>query len=310
MARVPSAAEERLARTRTESRLNEPTPPLEFPGGVTVLMAVYGRDDPELFRRAVSSVYANSVVPDQFALVVDGPVPASLEAVIRDLAEEHDFDPLWLPETKGLAVALNCGLERVRTEWVARADADDVNVPDRFAIQVRAIRDCLGEIDILGGAITEVSRSGDPIAIREVPLTHHEIVRRLRVRNPFNHMTVVFRTGYVRALGGYPEIHLKEDYALWATAIAAGARCRNLDDVLVLATAGRDMYRRRGGLKYARAELEMHRLLRRLGWVGWLSGMLTGAAKAAMALFPPALRGWIYLAFLRRSPRSFAERSA
>ena len=35
-----------------------------FPGGFTILMAGYGRDDPGLFRRAVDSVYQNTILPD------------------------------------------------------------------------------------------------------------------------------------------------------------------------------------------------------------------------------------------------------
>lgn len=61
-------------------------------------------------------------------------------------------------------------------------------------------------------------------------------------------MTVCFWRDFIRDLGGYPEVPLKEDYALWARAIARGARVANLPQVLV--RARRCSLRRR---RYARS---------------------------------------------------------
>ena len=53
-----------------------------FPGGFTVLMAVYCRDSTALFGMAVESVFANTLQPKAFILVVDGPVSIALEQAI------------------------------------------------------------------------------------------------------------------------------------------------------------------------------------------------------------------------------------
>lgn len=93
----------------------------------------------------------------------------------------------------------------------------------------------------------EVDRTGRPIAIRKVPSTEKEIRKFICHRNPFNHMTVAFRRSIVSDLGGYPDIFLKEDYALWACMLSRGVKMTNLEYILVNATAGSEMYRRRGG---------------------------------------------------------------
>lgn len=275
-----------------------------FPGGMTVLMSVYFRDDPSLFARAVDSVFANTVQPDELVLVVDGPASGALADVIARTSVRERVRVLQLPRNVGLARALNHGLASVETEWIARADADDLNLPDRFERQARALADSADRIDLMGGAILEVDRDGQPLAIRSGPLEHASIQQRLRTRNPFNHMTVVYRAGRVRDAGGYPDLHLKEDYGLWATLIARGARCRNIPEVLVHATTGRAMYRRRGGLRVARSEWDLQRHLRREEQTSAAAALAIGCARAASACVPSAARAFLYENFLReRVPR-------
>ena len=284
------------------------SPRAAFPGGFTVLMAVYCRDDARLFEQAIESVRHNSLKPDEFLLMVDGPVPAPIEQVIRRYSDEGSVRPVRLSENVGLAKALNHGLALVRTAWVVRADADDVNVPHRFETQAEAILRVANQVDVLGGAILEVDKRGAPLAIREVPLTHQEIVRRLGKRSPFNHMTVAYRLSTVREAGGYPtDMHLKEDYGLWASMIAKGARCQNINHILVKATTGIDMYRRRGGLRYVKSEWRLQFRLFDLGCKGLLSAVLYGHLRSFVFLLPSSVRGWIYLHLLRKRPGSSAS---
>lgn len=272
-----------------------------FPGGMCVLMAVYRGDDPVLFEKAVESVYNNTLRPDQFVLVVDGPVPALLQDVISRLEARHGLEVVALPENRGLARALNEGLTHVRTQWVARADADDLNLPNRFEAQAQALLHA-PETDLLGSAILEVEPDGTPVAVRRLPAEHERIRRYLLSRNPFNHMTVVYRCQSVRQVGGYPTIHLKEDYGLWSRLAAQGSRMANLPEILVHATAGRAMYQRRGGWKYAKSEIEMQGFLVDLGLKSRPRAVVDGLLRGAVYLLPSALRGLIYEKMLRSAP--------
>jgi glycosyltransferase involved in cell wall biosynthesis len=272
-----------------------------FSGGFTVLMAVYKKDDLGLFERAVHSVYANTLPPDAFILVVDGPVPTDLNAAIIVLRDKYGIKVLQLPANVGVARALNIGLEHVRTTWVLRADADDYNLPSRFSLQAAAIADSNGTLDLIGGAIEEVTPSGVKIGVRRTVEQHSEIIRYAAYRNPFNHMTVAYKTELALRCTGYPEIHLKEDYALWAKMIAAGAFTLNLPNTLVLATTGKDMYRRRGGLRYALAEISLQRHLVRTGIKSTYGALSHGAGRAFVFLLPSTVRGWIYENILRAS---------
>src|SRR5699024_826349 len=131
-----------------------------------------------------------------------------------------------------LAGALSVGLERCTHEVVARADADDICLPQRFARQIPA----MAELDLLGSAMAEYSaESPEDSAImqgtsatRSRPETGEEIRAYAAFHNPFNHPSIVFRKSAVLAAGGYQDMPLMEDYWLFVRMIADGARVGNV----------------------------------------------------------------------------------
>lgn len=272
-----------------------------FPGGFTVLMAVCGKDDPKLFTKALASVFDSELQPDQMVLVVDGPIQVALDHQVMTAESDHAVEIIRLTRNEGLARALNAGLPRIRTEWIVRADADDYNLPQRFTRLAELIRS-EPKLDLAGSAVLELERDGTPVAIRETPSQHDDILRFMKRRNPFNHMTIACRRALVECCGGYPEIYHREDYALWAKMVKAGARCANLPEVLVHATTGKDLYRRRGGLRHVLAERDIQNLMVQLGLKSPLQGLIDGIARASVFIAPVFLRKLIYEKVLRRPP--------
>jgi glycosyltransferase involved in cell wall biosynthesis len=275
----------------------------QFNGGLTVLMAVYKGDNHCRFSRAIDSVFQNSLKPDQMILVVDGAVSEEIESVIQHAVKENGLKVVRLQHNQGLAKALNEGLKFVQTEWIARADADDINMPDRFACQHQIIL-ANPDLDLVGGAIEEVEEDGRLIAFRRVPETLSEIRNWIPRRNPFNHMTVLARTSVVRSVGGYPDLYRKEDYGLWARIIAGGGKCMNSNAILVRASAGKKMYGRRGGLGYVKSEFFLQRELIQLRISSLPTAFLNGAARALIFLMPVWLKEKFYLWFLRDAPQT------
>lgn len=263
----------------------------------SVLISVYAKDDPTLFDASLRSIFQNTLMPEEVLLVVDGPVPLHLNQVICKYCDSHaNLNVARLSENGGLAGALNYGLTLIRTEFVFRADADDINVRRRFEIQMEMFE---AGYDLIGGAILEVDNYGAQLARRILPCEEQKIRKFGGHRNPFNHMTVGFRKSQVEACGGYPDIHLKEDYALWASMLASRVRTANTKEVLVHVTAGTEMYARRGGLKYALAEIELQTHLYSCGLKSASAALFDGVVRSIIFLSPGAIRGQIYKIFLR-----------
>ena len=259
-------------------------------------MAVYYRDCAVLLDNALRSVFENSLQPTNVLLVIDGSISDELQRVIKYYKESHDLRTLALPNNGGLACALNAGLKLIDTEWVVRADSDDINCLNRFEVLAKYMSP---NIDLIGSQIIEFDSQGGKQFIRKVPLNSEQIKSFLKRRNPFNHMTVAYKTELVRSCGGYPDIFLKEDYGLWIKLIAMGAKVMNIDDILVKVNAGQGMFERRGGLKYAVAEIKLQRYLIRYKINNYAEGFIVGISRALVYLMPVYWRSLIYKKILR-----------
>lgn len=141
----------------------------------SVAMCVYWRDNPEHLRQAIESILGQSVRPDEIVLVVDGPIPDTIEAVVVHYDGLDFFKVVRLAENVGLGNARRIALENCMHELVAVADADDINVPDRFEAQLR----CFCEdptLSIVGGNIEEfIGTPINVVSVRNVPESNREI---------------------------------------------------------------------------------------------------------------------------------------
>ena len=67
--------------------------------------------------------------------------------------------------------------------------------------------------DVIGSNILEIDKIGNlPKLTKNIPVTNKDIKKYLKLRNPINHMTVLYKTKLIKSVGGYPNIYLREDY--------------------------------------------------------------------------------------------------
>lgn len=270
----------------------------------SVLLPVYRGDRLAHFERALRSVGAEqTLASSEIVIVRDGPVGEELQELLdavaagrrRDLVADVPVRIEALAENVGLARALNHGLAACAHDVVARADADDISLPQRFAEQLPMVLD-EGNV-LVGAAVREFEDEGDETGmVRRMPLTSGEIRRVVTLRDPFNHPTVIYRRSAVEAVGGYEHLDLLEDYLLFARMVASGVRCANHPDPLVLYRVGAGAYDRRGGTRLLRSELRLQRLLRREGVVTPVQWARNVAVRAGYRLVPSGLRRVLYRA--------------
>lgn len=261
----------------------------------SLLLPTYHADDPDHLRRAfASAVDEQTLKPDEVVLVRDGVVPPRLQSVIDELvvASPVPVNVVNLPDNIGLGHALDAGLAACANEIVARMDADDVCLPERFAVQIPLVA---AGLDLLGSALLEFHEHEDDIVGRRTPpLGQQEIRTWSRFHDPFNHPTVVYRRSMVQAVGGYQDLPLLEDYWLFARMIDAGARVANVAEPLVKYRVGAGAYARRGGWQLLRSEIELQRQFRSAGFTSRSQYLRNLVVRGGYRLVPESLRRFAY----------------
>ena len=292
----------------------------------TLLMSVYGGNTLRELERAVQSgTIEQTLPPAQLVIVRYGPVPDDIQRYLDSLpstmavwfAVEHPDMPaptvtvVPLEENHGLAHALNVGLEHCLYEYIARADCDDVSLPNRFATIIpqfvassraasHARPDGSGSVDVLGSAIREFSDDErEPGQVRLLPAEGAELAKYARLQSPIHHPSVVFRKSAVIAAGGYPEDAGRfEDYMLWERMMLNHAQFLNVPEPLVLYRTNKEAYERRGGFSMFVEECRLQWRFMRDGFTTPWQFLRNVAVRAAYRLTPMAIRRRAYHAIV------------
>ena len=271
----------------------------------SLLLSVWAADRADFLAAAFRSTVDDQLRrPDQVVIVQDGPVAHPLAAAIDELAgtSSAPVDVVRLDRNTGLGPALDAGLDACRHDVVARMDADDLSLPHRFATQLPVIE---AGADIVGSGLLEFHDHPDDVVGRRTPPTDPaDIAHRSRFADPFNHPTVVYRRRAVRAVGGYQDLALMEDYLLFAKMIVNGARVANVAEPLVKYRVGAGAYARRGGVDLLRSELVIQRRFRALGFTSRGQLVRNIVVRGGYRLVPEPLRRAAY----RRLIASYGER--
>jgi glycosyltransferase involved in cell wall biosynthesis len=199
---------------------------------VTVLMPVHNGE--RYLRPAIDSIFAQTYGDFEFVIVDDGSTDSTAQ-ICRSYADAR-LRVITLAPNRGLSEALNAGLAGVRTELVARLDADDLAEPQRLARQREMMR-AEPRLALLGSQAVAVTPDGVERGTVRRSLEAASILWTSVFDNPFIHPTVMFRTRVIRdVLGGYRREFdpFSQDYDLWCRVLALeGFTTANLPDRLV-----------------------------------------------------------------------------
>lgn len=268
----------------------------------SVLMSLYIKEKPEYLAACMDSILAQTVLPDEIVIVLDGPITEELQAVVDRYMQENPglIQLVPLAQNRGLGLALAEGIQHCSYELVARMDTDDICRPDRFEKQLAEFEKN-PQLDICGSHIAEFET--DPKQIkshRRVPLIHDDICQYQRRRDSFNHMTVMYKKSAVLAAGNYQHALLMEDSLLWVNMLKNGAVAMNINENLVYARAGDAMIARRGGYSYFLKYREGRRKVLQTGYISKWDYYQTLAVQLVVALMPAKLRLFVFRKLLRR----------
>ena len=265
-------------------------------------MSLYIKEKPEYLIQCFESLLSQTIKATEWVVVEDGPLTSELYVVLDEYENKYPGLLKRVPfkENRGLGLALRDGVTECTYDLIARMDTDDIAREDRFDKQL-ALFERNPRLDICGSHIIEFDGTIENIlSERKVPISDADIKEYQKRRDSFNHMTVMYKKDAVLKAGNYKTCLLMEDTLLWVNMILSGAVCANVDDYLVYARTGADMFERRGGYAYYKKYKTGRKQVYQTGYISWWDYECTLIIQFVVAIIPNKLRGFIYKKLLRK----------
>jgi hypothetical protein len=182
---------------------------------------------------AVESVLQQSYSNFECLVIDDGSTDRTREILAELALRDGRVKPIRI-EHSGIVKALNVGVEAAQGELIARMDADDVCMPERFARQVEYL-DQHPECVAVGSAVMLVDPFGSDLWEIQVHAEHDQIDASLLKGDGWAlfHPSAVLRRQAILDVGGYRRAYQwAEDMDLFLRLSEIG-RLANLPDVLL-----------------------------------------------------------------------------
>jgi glycosyltransferase involved in cell wall biosynthesis len=170
---------------------------------LTVLLTVY--NGAKFLPTAVESILAQTYRDFTFLIVDDASTDDSRSVIEGYRSRDPRIELLALDRNIGQTAALNLGLRRIKTPWMARMDGDDFSHPTRLEQQVEALEREPG-IGCVGTGIWEFTQ--DPAVVDRVilrPGRHEQIRLAALTGSGMIHGSILVRSEAILECGGYNE---------------------------------------------------------------------------------------------------------
>jgi glycosyltransferase involved in cell wall biosynthesis len=205
-------------------------------GAPLVSFLVPVRDEAEHLEAALSSLSAQTYEGFEAIVVDDGSTDGSGALARRHARGDGRFRVLRQPPL-GIVAALERARAEARGRHLARMDGDDVSHPRRLELQLAALE--AEGLDAVGGGVRYVSDGRVTDGLRRYEewlnglVTVEAAAADVLVECPLPHPTLLARADAVEAVGGWVERGWPEDYDLVLRLWRAGARFRNVAEVVL-----------------------------------------------------------------------------
>ena len=229
-------------------------------------MPVYNVE--QYITKAVESILAQTFMDFEFIIIDDGSTDSSLK-ILETYAAKDERIHLTSRKNKGIPRTRNEMLALTSGEFIAVMDADDVALPERFALQVKFLRSHPDYVCV-GGAHEVIDEKGRLLTRLELPQNNDEIQQlMLAGHGSICHPCAMIRRASLMEVGGYDEALLTaHDLDLWLKLGEVGALANLKDTVLKYRLHMNSISEKNGALQRQEARAACERAWQRRGIEG------------------------------------------
>ena len=192
---------------------------------ISVIMSVYNGEN--YLKESIESILNQEYEDFEFIIVNDKSTDNSLR-IINEF-QDNRIQIVNNKKNLGLTKSLNIAIKLAKGRYIARQDADDISLPQRFKKQYSFLEKN-PEIAVLGTSIYRIDRNGKELGV--VLSLEQPSFKDMLNWNHFKHGSILFRKVLVNEIGGYNELfEYVQDYEFWLRT-SKEREVRNLKDPL------------------------------------------------------------------------------
>ncbi len=188
---------------------------------VSVVMSVYIPESSDCYDdnirylyQAVESILHQTFTDFEYIIVNDGS-SHHVANILNDYALRDKRIRVVHQKNCGLIASLNKAINQAHGIYIARMDADDISLPQRFFEQISYIEKHPNLV-LIGSSMSCIDRNGKVFLEYNYPTGNEELQKLLIQSNYFVHSSVLFRRDAFLSVGMYREDYIHgEDYDLW-----------------------------------------------------------------------------------------------
>lgn len=199
---------------------------------ISVIMPVYNGE--RFIKEAIESILSQTFSDFEFIIINDGSIDATKGIIFS--YQDKRISYIENRTNIGLTKSLNLGLKMASGRYIARMDADDISLLDRFEIQFNFL-ETNKDIALVGGWIEWLYPENTKIIPKEKywrSFADSDFLKYLLLfSNQVAHSTVMFRKDIIKDVGGYDENYQSAQDYEFNSRIIKKYKITNIQKVLV-----------------------------------------------------------------------------
>lgn len=199
---------------------------------ISVIMSVY-KEPAEWLHESIDSILNQTFSDFEFIIICDNPGYKEGKELLEEYKEKDKRIVLVFNEQNiGLTKSLNKGLTIAKGEYIARMDADDISLPDRFETQINFMG-THSNVDVCGMGVRMFgNKKLLSQKTKHFAIDHDDIITFMLFENPVAHPTVMYKRIINGQIVKYDEYVLKaQDYKLWFDLYKLNAKFHNIHKI-------------------------------------------------------------------------------
>lgn len=196
---------------------------------ISVILPIY-KEKMDWINSSINSILQQTYKNFELILIDDNPEDMELQEYLKKFSQDYRVKLFINEKNSGIVASLNRGIESSKGRYIARMDADDICLLNRFEIEI----DYLGKknVDFVMSNTLHVNSFGSILFKENSPeLSSDVFEKQIGKRHVGSHPTWLAKREVFKKLKGYRDVHYAEDLDFELRAIENGFKIMLISEV-------------------------------------------------------------------------------